>query len=249
MRITVTLASALLLLMSLVAPALAGDAESPEITDPCGQRGVTDPQYVLPQNDICAAWFTSDVTGAAPLITATVRTLEPTDDDARVVRVGWTSGTCRWEVTVDDAVASPRPTSIPIGENGAVFPYQYPVALRVSCELVTEPCVPEVPVICTSSSYQREGYAELPAEAVAIDGTDVAVSLDLSLLELSGDEVDGETISPGDTLTDLEVAVSTTPTRLFAPAGPIVSVSGIFSPAPYGDRAVGDAYTLPVEEE
>ena len=242
--------SLILAIVVMAQPAVAGTPDTPEITDPCGQLEVTDPAYVQPQNDICSAWFTSDITGAAPALSITVRTLEPTVERARVVRASWTAGDCRWTATFDDAVASPR--SVVVHEGAAtVFPNSDTVGLRVACDPYTVPCDPDPGIgTCTSGGYERSGWVALPADAVVVDGTDVTLTVDLAGLDPSGDEVDDATFAPGDTLTDLSVLVNTTPTGLFTLTGgawAAVGSTGLYFTT--SDEAVGDSSSLPVQDQ
>jgi hypothetical protein len=236
MRVLITV---LLVVVVLAPPAAAGTAEAPDIIDPCGGA-----ERVRPENDICSAWFQADVSGDAPVLSVTVRTLEPTAEQLRVVSAAWTAGACRWQATYDDAAASPRP--LHFGDGGVAFPEQHPVRLQVGCDPYTRPCDPDVGLNCTSSGYERRGVVELPADAVVVDGTDVTLTLDLGALDLSGTAVADAAFGAGETLAEIRVDVATSPQGMVVPGGgTVVSISGFGFGVPTSDSGWGDAYTLP----
>ena len=106
---------ALVLLIALAQPATAGDADSPDITDPCGQDPITSTTWVDPAADICGGWFSADVSGPDVVLRATIRTLEPSRDDLRFAQVSFEDGDCTWTAHVSDALVTVEQTTVEEG--------------------------------------------------------------------------------------------------------------------------------------
>ncbi len=245
-RRTLAILAVVLVLGLSGGPVHAGTADAPDITDPCGAEPVTSADHKLPENDLCAAWFSADVSGDAPVLSATVRTLAPTVDDLRVVSVGWTAGTGQWLLRLDDT-AGPRPLSVPPVE---VFPGAHPLMLEIECDRVEEECEPGIPMVgCTLSSYERQAFMVLDEGSVTVEGNEITLALDLATLSLDDTEVAGETIRAGETLTDLTAYVATHPTGAVTPTGGTFASWGGIRAGQYRNADVGrgEAYTLPSE--
>ena len=237
---------ALVLLIALAQPATAGDADSPDITDPCGQDPITSTTWVDPAADICGGWFSADVSGPDVVLRATIRTLEPSRDDLRFAQVSFEDGDCTWTAHVSDALVTVEQTTIPVGDGAVhVLPGRFAVGLAVECGAAPGPCTPDTP-ICSTTTYDRRASVRLPADAVHFDGTDTTITLDMGDLPLAGTEVEGESIDAGETLTGLVAFTSTTAQNVWTPAGVIASTNGFYAGTRTADVATGERYTVPV---
>lgn len=241
------LLSLLMLLTMLVSPALAGDADSPEITDDCG-AALTAPDGKLPENDICAGWLDASFDGDDVLLDFSVRTAAPTMDDVRFVQASFTAGDCRYTVTLDDAVGSVGPTEI--GQVGTLLPDEHPLAVGVACD-PGAPCgapYDGLPINC--STHAVRDVVPLGDEAVSISGDVVTFHLDLVEM-LADSDVDGRVLEEGQALTGLKVVVATQAngmvSQITAP-GLVTSGGESVVNQPNADVAYGEGYTIPLRD-
>lgn len=164
--------------LAAVAPASAGSAEDPDISDDCGaQVRTTDHSLtVVPGHvDVCAGWFGTTAKG----LQVTLQMSGPTSPEPGFWAVWWDHGECTYEVFVDDSVTA-----------------EHAQGFAVGCgERPTGDCpVPNVSVGCESEDHFRR-FA-LPDSSVVRQGNTLAVSVDFTghLSEFVGAHAAGQVL-------------------------------------------------------
>lgn len=179
--------------VALAAPASAGSADNPEITDVCGAQVMTgDTVRVVPNHvDICAGWFSTTANG----LQVNLRMSGIVEETGGFWAVWWDSGNCTYEVAVDDSVGADHAQSFTVGCGTPPAP---------TCP------VPNLAVNCDFGDHYRT-FA-LPDSAVVRDQTLLRIAVDFTgpLAEFAGDH------SPGRVLSDPRAASSATVGPVYA---------------------------------
>ena len=164
MRVSVRVLAMILVVLMAAMPASAGTKADPEVVDRCdGQVQGSESSLAVTHEsvDLCSVWFSTPETGVLDVSLSTQGDLE--DRPGGYYIVYWTSGECRYGVTVDDG-----------------FDVEMPQYFTAYCgEQTTRTCpVPNIYVGCEEEGGPPK-FA-LPDDAVTVSGNEMRIRVAFS---------------------------------------------------------------------